>query len=202
MRPGFKGLQANTEVIMKKVLITAIIFLFFSLIYAGNTSLMTVTSTSFIAGEMIPVEYTCEGTDISPEIAWSGAIKSAKSFMIICDDPDIPVKTPSMQEWVHWVVYNIPADMRSMKRLQPRLGMMPNGARQGLNDFKANAYGGPCPPFGVHRYFFRVYALDTTLDIAPAKATKKTVLEAAKNHIIGYGEMMGKYEKPKKKGVK
>lgn len=187
---------------MKKAALLVIMFVLTAFVFGAEPAKMTVTSKVFKAEEMIPKEYTCEGTDISPDISWSGAPKGSKSFVIICDDPDIPVKTAAMKEWVHWVVYNIPADVRSIKRSQPKLGILPGGARQGLNDFRKNAYGGPCPPFGVHRYYFRVYAVDIMIDIAPSKADKKSVLEAIKGHIVGYGELMAKYEKAGQKGKK
>lgn len=183
---------------MKKFILAAAVVMVFSLIYAKEPSRFTVTSRAFISGEMIPKDYTCEGINISPDMAWIGAPKGTVSFIVICDDPDIPVKTPGAQEWVHWVVYNIPAKQTYIRKSQPKLNILPGGSRQGITSFKTNAYGGPCPPFGTHRYYFRVYALDSMLTIAPEKATKKAVLELAQAHIIGYGELMGKYAKGNK----
>ena len=134
--------------------------------------------------------YTCDGKDISPELAWSGAPDGTKSFALICDDPDAPVGT-----WVHWVVYNIPSHATGLPKGVPTIKELPDGTRQGINDFHRIGYGGPCPPRGpAHRYFFKLYALDTKLDLPPG-ATKEQVLEAMKGHVLGEAQLMGKYER-------
>ncbi len=182
---------------MKKTLLVLALLLFVPFIFGGKMERFTVTSKAFSNGGEIPSEYTCDSINISPDISWIGAPKNTVSFLLICDDPDIPVKTKVMQEWVHWVMYNIPVDVKSIAKSQVKLSVLPWGARQGKNDSKSSGYSGPCPPNGEHRYFFRVYALDCMLDIDPSKATKRAVLDMAKGHILGSGELMGKYKRKK-----
>jgi Raf kinase inhibitor-like YbhB/YbcL family protein len=148
-----------------------------------------ITSTAFKHEGMIPKQYTCDGADISPQLAWSNVPDSTKSFALICDDPDAPVG-----DWVHWVLYNLPADTREIKEKIANDAKLPNGARHGTNDFRKYGYGGPCPPGGTHRYFFKLYALDSMLTLT-SKATKKDLLEAMKGHILGQAELMGKYSR-------
>ncbi len=149
----------------------------------------SITSTAFKQEGMIPAQFTCDGADISPQLAWTGAPDSAKSFALICDDPDAPGRV-----WVHWVLYNIPGDVRELKEKIANDEKLPNGARHGFNDFRKYGYGGPCPPGGTHRYFFKLYALDTMLTL-PAKATKDDLLGAMKGHILAQAELMGKYSR-------
>jgi Raf kinase inhibitor-like YbhB/YbcL family protein len=151
---------------------------------------LTVTSPAFKDGEMIPIEYTCKGEDISPEIRWTGAPSDTKSFVLICDDPDAPMGT-----WVHWVVYNIPANVTKLPKCFPKKPVLKNGIKQAKTSFGSSGYGGPCPPSGTHRYFFKVYAINKLLSLDPVKSTKKEVLKAIEGSITGYGELMGKYKK-------
>jgi Raf kinase inhibitor-like YbhB/YbcL family protein len=145
---------------------------------------LTITSTAFADGGAIPARYTCDGQDISPPLAFGAAPSGTRSLALIVDDPDSPAGT-----WVHWVVWNIPHDSREIAE-----GSLPADARQGLNDFKRNSYGGPCPPSGTHRYYFKVYALDKTLDIAPS--TNKAALEKAmQGHTLAQGRLMGTYRR-------
>lgn len=146
-----------------------------------------LTSTAFADGEAIPVEYTCEGSDLSPPLAWSGVPTGAKSLALIVDDPDAPDPAAPQMTWVHWVVYNIPPDAEAAKEL-------PAGARRGLNDWKRTGYGGPCPPIGRHRYFHKLYALDTVLpDLgAPSKAELEDAMEG---HVLARAELIGTYQK-------
>lgn len=158
---------------------------------------MKVTSSAFQQGGPIPAKYTCEGQDTSPPLAWSGAPSSAKSIAIIVDDPDAPDPAKPQRVYVHWVVYNIPGGTSSLPENASKSGM-PKGAEQGKNDWGKPQYGGPCPPIGRHRYFFKVYALDTTLSglSGPAKADLE---RAMKGHILDSGELMGTYQKAAKK---
>jgi Raf kinase inhibitor-like YbhB/YbcL family protein len=149
---------------------------------------LTLKSPAFANGGMIPSVYTCEGADKAPLLEWSGAPAGVKSFALIVDDPDAPDPKAPKMTYVHWVLYDIPP---SAARLDAQ---MPPGAREGLNDWKRTGYGGPCPPIGRHRYFFKLYALDTMLgDLG--KATKATVEAAMRGHVIAQAELMGTYQK-------
>jgi len=149
-----------------------------------------VTSDAFTEGNPIPVEYTCDGSDISPPLAWSGVPANSKSLALICDDPDAPSGT-----FVHWVVYSIPAGETQLPKSVPSTPTLANGARQGKNGFGTIGYRGPCPPKGgPHRYFFHIYALDTTIDEA-AGAARSSIDRAMKGHIIGEGHVMGTYQR-------
>ena len=150
---------------------------------------MKLTSKAFDNKGIIPSQFTCDGRDISPPLNWSAPPANTKSLALICDDPDAPGKT-----WVHWVIYNLPPSTRSLSEAVPGGSKIPGGGLQGINDFKKLSYGGPCPPGGTHRYFFKLYALDKMLDLEPG--TTKTELEAAmKGHIIDRGELMGYYSR-------
>ncbi|NIM20609.1 MAG: YbhB/YbcL family Raf kinase inhibitor-like protein [Candidatus Latescibacteria bacterium] len=146
-------------------------------------------SAAFEHGGMIPSKYTCDGADVSPPLVWSGLPEGTKSVALICDDPDAPMGT-----WVHWVIYNIPPDTTSLDEGIPSKENIELGARQGKNDFRKIGYGGPCPPGGTHRYFFKLYALDTVLDLEPG-ATKRELLKSMEGHISAQGELMGRYKR-------
>ncbi len=148
-----------------------------------------IKSLAFEDGGMIPGKFTCDGLDVSPALEWESVPENAKTLAIICDDPDAPMGT-----WVHWVVFNIPADLGGLEEDVPADEVLPTGAIQGKNDFRRIGYGGPCPPGGTHRYFFKIYALDTELDLSPG-ATKSQVLEAMEGHILAHGELMGRYSR-------
>jgi Raf kinase inhibitor-like YbhB/YbcL family protein len=149
---------------------------------------INLTSTAFREGDTIPKRYVKDDSNVSPPLKWDNAPDGTRSFALICDDPDAPRGT-----WVHWVLFNLPADARSLDEGAPRSENLPSGARQGKNDFKEIGYGGPQPPpGGPHRYFFKLYALDTPLDL-PAGATKQQVEAKIKGHVIGEGQLMGKY---------
>lgn len=150
---------------------------------------LTVTSDAFKEGEVIPSKYTCDGKDISPQLNWAGIPSDAKSIALISDDPDAPMGT-----WVHWVMYNMPADTKGLPENVPQKETLENGAIQGINDSHQIGYGGPCPPSGVHRYYFKVYALDAKLSLKP-KATKKDLENAMKGHILAEGQLMGRYSR-------
>ena len=148
-----------------------------------------VTSPAFVEGGMIPSKYTCDGEDISPPIEWDGIPEGAQTIALISDDPDAPMGT-----WVHWVLYNLPADTRRLEEGIPANEVLTTGAKQGTTDFGRVGYGGPCPPGGTHRYFFKVYALDALVEPAPA-ATKEQLLTAIQGHVLAQGQLMGKYKR-------
>jgi len=152
----------------------------------------TISSPAFAQGAPIPRLYTCEGTDISPPLSWSGAPQSTKSFVLIVDDPDAPDPRAPQRTWVHWVLYNIPAEANALPADAGRHGL-PEGTRQGLNDWKRGGYGGPCPPTGRHRYFHKLYALDVVLgDLdGPSKAR---LLNAVKGHVLAEAQLIGTYQ--------
>lgn len=150
---------------------------------------LKVTSTAFKEGEMIPQKHTCDDRDVSPPLAWSEAPAGAKSFALICDDPDAPVGT-----WVHWVLFNLPATTRELPENIAPEKTLAFGERHGKNSWGRLGYGGPCPPGGTHRYFFKLYALDTTLSLQPG-ATKADVEKAMQGHILSQGQLMGRYKR-------
>jgi len=150
---------------------------------------ITITSTAFSEGSMIPQEYTCDGKDSSPPLAWHGVPDGTKSLALICDDPDAPMGT-----WVHWVLFGIPAHIEELPAEMPPEKITPNGAKHGINDFRRLGYGGPCPPGGTHRYYFKLYALDTETN-AEAGITKKELLKKMEGHILAEGQLMGKYSR-------
>lgn len=158
-----------------------------------------VTSTSFAADEEVPVKHTCEGGDIAPALAWSGVPDGTRSFALIVDDPDAPDPTAPKTVWVHWVAYNIPATVSEIPE-GVKAGGLPKGSLDGVNDWKKPGYSGPCPPTGRHRYYFKVYALDTRLaDLK--RPTKARLLEAMKGHVLAQSELVGTYEKAKPIGM-
>jgi len=178
------------------IIITCIFSVFF-IIYGASAQEkqkegimeLTVKSTAFNNGGMIPEVYTCDGKDISPPLSWSQGPSGTRTYALISDDPDAPMGT-----WVHWVIYNIPANVTSLEENIPKTEKLQNGAVQGKNDFRRFGYGGPCPPGGTHRYYFRVYALDTVLKEGPG-LTKKQLLKSMEGHILAQGELMGKYSR-------
>ena len=145
---------------------------------------MRIKSQAFENNGKIPSNYTCDGKNISPPLQWEEAPKATQSFVLIVDDPDAPNKT-----WVHWVVYNIPDNITEAKE-----GRSPQGALQGINDFKQASYGGPCPPSGTHRYFFKLYALDTKLSI-PSYSYPSDLEKAMQGHVLEQAELMGLYSR-------
>jgi hypothetical protein len=148
-----------------------------------------ITSSAFQDGGLIPAKYTCDGADVSPPLQWDTVPEGTKSIALICDDPDAPMGT-----FVHWVLFNLPAETRQLAEKVPADKTLPSGARQGTSDFGRIGYGGPCPPSGTHRYFFKIYALDTTLDL-PAGARKGDLLKAMQGHILAQGQLIGKYKR-------
>ena len=148
-----------------------------------------ITSSAFKHEGMIPARFTCDGEDISPPLKWENLPQSTQSIAIIADDPDAPMGT-----FVHWVLYNLPANTRQLPEAVPAKEVLDDGAVQGKTDFGRFGYGGPCPPSGTHRYFFKIYALDKRLEIVGI-ADKSRLLNAMQGHIVGQGELMGKYKR-------
>lgn len=150
---------------------------------------MKLTSMAFENGGMIPVKYTCKGEDISPDIKWENAPAGTKSFALICEDPDAPGGV-----WDHWILYNIPATVHELKEGYSKVPEIPGGSRQGKNSWGKTSYGGPCPPSGTHRYFFKLYAISSMLNLKGG-ATKSEVLQAMENHVLAKVELMGTFKK-------
>ena len=151
---------------------------------------LTLTSPAFAGGEPIPQRYTCDGADVSPPLSWSGAPAGTVSFALIVDDPDAPVGT-----WVHWVLYNIPADLRGLGEDLPAGERLDDGSIHGRNGWGNLGYGGPCPPPGsAHTYAFKLYALDTTLDLKPG-VKKRAVTSAIEDHLLGRAVLTGTYSR-------
>ena len=148
-----------------------------------------VTSAAFNEGQPIPRQYTCDGVNVSPPLEWSGVPKATKTIAIIADDPDAPSGT-----WVHWVLYNLPADNIGFVENVPATENLKVGGFQGKNDFEKIGYGGPCPPSGTHRYFFKIYAVDSELDLK-AGATRAELEKALQGHIVSQGQLMGTYSR-------
>jgi Raf kinase inhibitor-like YbhB/YbcL family protein len=154
---------------------------------------LKITSTAFQAGGSIPSKYTCEDLDLSPPLAWSGAPPGTKTFALIVDDPDAPDPAKPQRVYVHWVLYNIPAATVALTENASKKGL-PKGAVQGKNDWGKAEYGGPCPPIGRHRYFFKLYALDAELTGLSAP-TKSDLERAMHGHTLEAGELIGTYQK-------
>ncbi len=150
---------------------------------------MKLTSPAFDDGGMIPSKYTCDDINVSPPLKWETAPPGTKSFAVICDDPDAPVGT-----WVHWVIFNIPPDVQELPENVPPDKTLKNGAIQGKNDFRKLGYGGPCPPGGTHRYYFKLYALDMELNLSSG-ILKVDLMGTMRNHILAECQLMGKYKR-------
>jgi Raf kinase inhibitor-like YbhB/YbcL family protein len=154
---------------------------------------LKLTSPSFEHGGTIPRQFTCDGKDTSPPLEWSGAPSGTQGFALIVDDPDAPDPAAPKRTWVHWVVYNLPADARALPEGAGG-GDLSGQAREGKNDWDRKGYGGPCPPKGRHRYFFKLYALDRLLEGLNAP-TKADVERAMRGHILDQTELIGTYER-------
>lgn len=154
---------------------------------------LTLTASDFQAGASIPAVHTCDGADTSPALSWSGVPPGTKSLILIIDDPDAPDPAAPKMTWVHWVLYNIPPHAGGLAAGATATGL-PSGTRQGMNDFKKSTYGGPCPPAGRHRYFHKLYALDTELpDLG--HPTKAQLEQAMRNHVLAHAELIGTYQR-------
>ena len=155
----------------------------------AQTMTLQVISTAFASGKTIPVKYTCDGQKVSVPLTWGEPPANASSFALIVDDPDAPGRT-----YVHWVLYNIPSSSRGLPEGVLATATLPDGSRNGKNSAGQSGYMGPCPPSGTHRYYFKLYALDTMLQLAPG-ANKEQLLAAMKDHIVAQGELMGTYSR-------
>ncbi|HLP15630.1 MAG TPA: YbhB/YbcL family Raf kinase inhibitor-like protein [Bacteroidota bacterium] len=148
---------------------------------------LEVRSPAFSQGETIPRRYTCDGENISPALEWSAVPEETQSIAVIADDPDAPRKT-----WVHWVLFNLPAALERLEEDVPKTGTLENNAKQGINDANELGYDGPCPPNGTHRYYFKVYALDTIVSLKSG-CTKEQLLAEIEGHALADGVLMGRY---------
>lgn len=155
----------------------------------GNKMSIKIRSSAFEEGGMIPKKYSCDGQDVSPQLSWSAPPKGTESIAIVCDDPDAPGGV-----WVHWVIFNISPDVTELDENLPPDKSFPDGSIHGKNDFGKLGYGGPCPPGGTHRYYFKLYALDTMLNLHPG-ITKKELVQAMQGHILAESHLLGKYER-------
>lgn len=155
----------------------------------GEKMEIKIKSTAFEEGGMIPKKYTCDGLDVSPPLEWASVPEGTKTFALISDDPDAPMGT-----WVHWVIFNLPVDTKELPKNIPPQKTLASGAKQGINDFRKIGYGGQCPPGGTHRYYFKLYALDTEINLE-AGATKARLLKAMEGHILAEGQLMGRYRR-------
>ena len=148
---------------------------------------LTLTSTAFQEDTVIDTKYTCDGQDLSPPLTWSGVPKGTVSFVMICDDPDAPMGT-----WDHWLLFNLPSHVCELEK---SIQTLPEGTQEGKNSWGKIGYGGPCPPDRIHRYYFKLYALDDTLDL-PTGADKSQIKTAMEGHILAQAELMGRYDRP------
>jgi len=150
---------------------------------------MEIDSTAFKHGGIIPLKYTCDGVNVSPPLSWSHFPKDTKSFALICDDPDAPMGT-----WVHWVIYDIPVVITQLpENVAPQREPV-QGGKQGTNDFRKIGYGGPCPPGGEHRYYFKLYAMDGMTNLKSGVTTEQ-LLRTMKGHILAEAQLIGKYRR-------
>ena len=159
----------------------------------GGVMSLTLVSSAFTNQNFIPARYTCEGEDISPPLSWSGLPKGTSSLVLIVDDPDAPDPAAPRMTWVHWLLYNLPLDIHG---LEEAVVDLPPGTLQGSNDFGHIRYGGPCPPIGRHRYFFKLYALDIQLPDLK-QPNKSTLLQAMQGHVLAESQLIGLYQKQK-----
>jgi len=155
----------------------------------GVTMHLILSTPAFASGQPLPQRYAYQDRNLSPPLQWQGVPPAAQSLALICDDPDAPRGI-----WVHWVLYDLPPNIASLAENIPKVPVLANGAKQGLNDYQQLGYGGPCPPPGPpHRYFFKLYALDKVTGL-PAGATKKDLLQAMTGHVLAQGQWMGTYQ--------
>ena len=160
----------------------------------AKESTMHLSSSAFSSNAAIPAQFTCQGADRSPPLAWTDLPAGTKSLAVIVDDPDAPDPAAPKTTWVHWVLYNLPPETTALAE-GTKASTLPKGSREGLNDWKAIAYRGPCPPIGRHRYFFKLYALDTVLPDLGKAATKAALEKTMHGHILGQAQLVGTYQK-------
>ena len=176
--------------LMRQALVTVGVVVCLVSVVRGSSMAFELESSAFAAGADIPAKHTCDGPDLSPALRWSEPPAKTKSLALIMDDPDAPGGT-----WVHWVLYGLPATLRELSEGVAAREAVVGVGTQGLNDFRKVGYGGPCPPGGpAHRYFFRLYALDTEPSLS-ARKTKAELLKAIEGHVLGQAELMGRYKR-------
>ena len=177
---------------MTGVKIMLILLLFSAIIFGQQPKhkevAMKITSSAFSDGALIPIKYTCDGDDISPPLVWSDIPENTASFVLINDDPDAPVGT-----WDHWILFNLEGKTTELAENVDLSKLA--GVQLGRNSWRRNDYGGPCPPYGTHRYFFKLYALDRKLDL-PAGSSKQDIEKAMAGHILAEAELLGRYKRP------
>ena len=157
---------------------------------------LTLTSKAFANQSSIPAQYTCEGKNVSPPLSWSGVPGDTRSLALIVDDPDAPDPAAPKTIWTHWVLYNLPASDGTLRE-GTKAADLPQGTREGTNDWKRTGYGGPCPPIGRHRYYFRLFALDLVLpDLGQPSRAK--LLASMEGHVVVSCELMGTYQKERR----
>ena len=157
---------------------------------AGEAASFALVSPAFGEGGTIPTIYTCDGQDISPALRWRDAPEGTESVALICDDPDAPGGS-----WVHWIIYDVPVSAGSLPEAVPSTPHLAGGGRQGRNSWARIGYGGPCPPSGVHRYVFRLFALDTFLGLTPEEVNQQVLLDAISDHVLGEAVLIGTYQR-------
>lgn len=157
------------------------------------TLTLTLTSKSFLQNGEVPIRHTCDGQDISPQLSWTKVPAGTESLVLIVDDPDAPDPADPKMTWVHWVLYNLPLNISGLPEGVTAEGL-PSGTLEGINDWKRTGYGGPCPPVGIHRYFHKLYAVDTLLPDLK-HPTKAMLEEAMRGHVIAYSELIGRYQR-------
>ena len=156
---------------------------------AEQSRSIKLVSSAFKEGEMIPIKYSCDGDNFSPPLSWYNLPVGTKTLALICDDPDAPAKV-----WVHWVIFNIPATLKGLPENVAKQKILPDGTRQGAGSADDIGYEGPCPPSGTHRYYFKIFALDTEISSAEV-VNKNQLLTAMEGHILARGQLMGKYSR-------
>jgi hypothetical protein len=176
---------------MKRTLIPALLALLLAAAAEEETMALEIRSAAFAPNGSIPVRYTCQGDDVSPPLAWSGVPAGTKSLVLIVDDPDAPDPRAPKRVWVHWVLFNLPP---ASGGLPEGVRQLPAGTSEGVNDWERTGYGGPCPPIGRHRYFHKLYALDTLL-VGLSRPTKAQLEAAMAGHILAQAELVGTYQK-------
>ena len=194
MRTGFFSHLPECAPVVRMALMCAFAAAAIVLAQQGEaTDIVVLNSSAFEPNGPIPAKYTCEGEDVSPALSWSGVPSGTKSLALIVDDPDAPDPAAPKMTWVHWVLYDVPPSAQGLPEAAG-VNSLPRGTREGLNDWKRKGYGGPCPPIGRHRYFFKLYALDTDLgDLG--EPTKARLKKAMAGHILGEVQLVGTYQK-------
>jgi len=159
---------------------------------------LTVTSSAFEDQGWMPARFACDGENVSPDLAWEGAPEGTRSFVVWMEDRDVPAPSLRLFTWVHWLVYDIPGQVRSLPEALPREALLEGGAKQGVTSFRRHGYGGPCPPIGTHRYHFTLYALDTVLGLEPARASSRAIRQAMQGHVLAEGVLVGRYSRARR----